>query len=143
MIVQSYTSHSLKKSEQKGHIFWRSRHDCIHSRPPSNCLTMQSVSYCCPHCFVSIRQRRNLLDHFRSNPGCPYRDPNECFSEASSVGLSSSSPLPPHSPLSPIASSNEYYDDSPPRLPRSRNPFHHYMLLSIRSLTSMKNPSPT
>ena len=55
-----------------------------------------------------------MLDHFRSNPGCPYRDPNECFSEASSIGLSSSSPSPPHSPLSPIASSNEYYDDSPP-----------------------------
>ena len=72
---------------------------------------MLGVSYRCPHCFAAIRQRRNLLDHFSSNPGCPYRDPDECYSEPS-VGIASSS-SPPNSPFSPIASDNEENDASP------------------------------
>jgi hypothetical protein len=72
---------------------------------------MLAVSYHCHHCFAATRQRRNLLDHFSSNPGCPYQDPDECFSEPS-MGLASS-PSPPHSPSSPIKSNHDAYNASP------------------------------
>ena len=110
--------HSLNKTKKISSAscatFWRSScSDCIRFCAPLRIarLTMQALSYHCPHCFAAIQQRRNLLDHFSSNPGCPYQDPDECYSEPS-VGLSSSS-LPPHSPPSPIESNNEEYDASP------------------------------
>ena len=69
--------------------------------------SIMSYSFHCPSCLAAIQTRRNLRNHFESNPGCPFRDPDECVVEDSVDG---SSPLE-ESPASPIATNTSGGED--------------------------------
>jgi hypothetical protein len=71
-----------------------------------------SLFYRCPHCFAAIKKRRNLLDHFNSNPGCPFVNPDDCLSE-NSIGSPSLPSGPPSAHASPpYERNNEDHDEA-------------------------------
>jgi hypothetical protein len=58
---------------------------CVSSH--KTCSTM-ALHYKCPHCLAVIKQKRNLILHFNSNPrSCPYRDPDSCLVESPLLGI--------------------------------------------------------